>query len=52
MFVLHAVIEFTIAGTVSLLDIHQIVTVYENDCTDVGTVQYWAEYACSGARRI
>jgi len=53
MSVLHAVIEFSIAGTVSLLDIRQIATVvYENDCTDVRTVQYWAEGACSGARRI
>lgn len=53
MSVLHAVIEFSVAGTVSLLDIHQIVTiVYENDCTDVRTIQYWAACACSGARHI
>jgi len=33
MSVLHAVIEFSISGTLSLLDIHQIATVvYENDC--------------------
>jgi len=53
MSVLRAVIEFSIAQTVSLLDIHHIATVvYENDCTDVRTIQYWAAYACSGARHI
>ena len=39
--VLHAVIEFSVTGTVSLLDIHQKATVvYESDCIDVQTVQY------------